>query len=230
MKTSMKAVWIGLAVGLLAVVSSQGAIYTYTSSPGEVIPDYNIITGTPGEWADQITVGDQPGLVLSDVTLTLNVSGGWNGDLYAYLSYTPVTGSSSLLTLMNRPGHLASTYGYGDAGFNGTILRDTVTLGNIESYGGNGGAALGAVAYKPNDGTDSFASQFGGKDANGTWTLYFADLEGASESTVLSWSLNLDVIPEPTHIALGIFGGVLALGGLVRSGRLRGWLSRPTAS
>ena len=228
MNTQRNAVWVGLSAGLLLGAASQGAIYS-SGALNEVIPDYNSTTSTPGEWADSITVGDLTGLEIADVTLTLNVSGGWNGDLYAYLSYTPVTGSGSLITLMNRPGYPANTYGYGDAGFNGTILSDAGT-GNVQNYGGNGGAALGAVAYKPNDGSTTFASAFGGKDANGTWTLYFSDLEAGSDSTVLSWSLNLDVIPEPTHIALGIFGGVLALGGLVRSGRLRGWLNRPTAS
>ena len=229
MKTSMKAVWTGLVVGLLSLGSSQGAMYTYTSTPGELIPDYNLITSTPGEWADQITVSGLSGLTIADVDVRLTLSGGWNGDLYAYLSYAPSGGGSYLVPLLNRVGTGSGsepqyTFGFSTAGFANVRMDDEGANGNIHGVAVPGSSPT--YSYTPDGGA---LSLFDTKNANGTWTLYLADLSSGSQSTVDSWSVDITAVPEPAHVALGIFGGVLALGGLVRSGRLRGWLSRPTA-
>jgi hypothetical protein len=54
---------------------------------------------------------------------------------------------------------------------------------------------------------------FNGAVADGPWTLYFADLSsGGGTSTLNSWSLNIEAVPEPVNVALGIFG--VLLGGL----------------
>jgi hypothetical protein len=56
---------------------------------------------------------------------------------------------------------------------------------------------------------------FNGSVADGTWTLYFADLSsGGGTSTLDSWSLDITAVPEPGTVALGIFGALL--GGLGR--------------
>ena len=64
---------------------------------------------------------------------------------------------------------------------------------------------------------------FNGSVADGTWTLYFEDLSsGGGTSTLNSWSLNIEAVPEPVNVALGIFGGLLLTVGLARR-----FVSRP---
>lgn len=66
-------------------------------------------------------------------------------------------------------------------------------------------------------------SGFNGSAADGTWTLYFADLSsGGGASTLNSWSLGITAVPEPVNAALGVFVLLLlALAGLkwTRSGK-----------
>jgi hypothetical protein len=57
-------------------------------------------------------------------------------------------------------------------------------------------------------------------NANGTWTLFLADLSGGDQSQLLNWGLEISVVPEPTTWALLGFG-VLAAGGGLLSARQR---------
>jgi hypothetical protein len=42
--------------------------------------------------------------------------------------------------------------------------------------------------------------------ANGTWEIYFANLRSGGGNPVLnSFTLNIEVIPEPVNAALGVF-------------------------
>src|SRR5213075_3123189 len=51
---------------------------------------------------------------LADITVSLDISGGFNGDLYAYLSH----GSTGFAVLLNRVGKTTSDpFGYSDQGF-----------------------------------------------------------------------------------------------------------------
>ena len=66
---------------------------------------------------------------VTDVNATLHVTGGWNGDLYAY-----VTHSSGFSVLLNRVGRRGTdAIGYGDAGFNVT-LDDQAANSDIHVY------------------------------------------------------------------------------------------------
>jgi hypothetical protein len=47
-----------------------------------------------------------------------------------------------------------------------------------------------------------------GHDANGTWTLFLTDLSGGEVTTLVSWGLDVSVVPEPATWALIIFGAV----------------------
>ena len=54
---------------------------------------------------------------ISEIRVNLSISGGYNGDLYVYLSHDGV-----LVTLLNRVGvKSGDAFGYGDAGFNITL-------------------------------------------------------------------------------------------------------------
>src|ERR1043166_3027919 len=99
----------GLCLSAKAAVYSSGAL-TYDSATG-AIPD-----GSSAGWTASHTFSGVTDLTITDVSVKLNVSGGYNGDLYAYLSYNGV-----LIPLLNRVGVTAtgggSRFGYSDTGF-----------------------------------------------------------------------------------------------------------------
>ena len=140
---------------------------------------------------------------VTDVNVTLNISGGFNGDLHAYLVH-----DSGHAILLNRPGKtLANPSGYSDAGFNLT-LDDEAINGDIHSYRqtlfGNPNTPLSGPltnAWAPDgreadpalvlDATPRTAtlSAFRGLNPNGRWTLFIADADAVYASTLVSWGL-----------------------------------------
>ena len=151
------------------------------------------------------------GSSLSAITVTLNISGGYNGDLYGYLSY-----NGTLVTLLNRVGTgsgnpIQAAFGFSTAGFNNVTLDDAATGGNIHNVQNPG--SLPTVSYTADGG--SLAS-FNGADPNGTWTLFFADESAGNTSTLNGWSLDITAVPEPINVALGIFVTTLVSVGVTR--------------
>ncbi len=208
MKSQTWAAILVLGTGLAA----RGALYTegpYTSgfANGGNIPD-----GSTAGWSDTRSVSDIPAnLTIAGVSVTFTISGGYNGDLYGYLSHGGV-----LVPLLNRVGmgtgsEPTFSFGYGDAGFNGVTLADGGANGSIHSYGGG---FVPSGTYSPDSGSLTFSGTFGGLNPNGNWTLFFADLSsGGGQSKLEGWSLNINaVVPEPVNVALGIFAGVFLIG------------------
>src|SRR6267154_2409717 len=112
-----------LALSLLA--GTEAAVYTY-GGPAYAIPDGNL-NGV----SSTIAVSGQIS-ALADVQVTLNISGGYNGDLYAYLSY-----GGALVPLVNRIGMgTGNVFGSSGAGMSVT-LSDSGSLGDIH-LAGNG--------------------------------------------------------------------------------------------
>jgi hypothetical protein len=219
-----------LALVLFVGTPAQAGIYTYSGS------SYSIPDGNPAGVFSQISVSGALSS-LSDITVSLNVSGGYNGDLYAYLSYDGV-----LVPLLNRVGVSAGNpFGSGDSGFNITLVSSG--YGNIHaaSAGGVGTPLSGtyladgqnisplsaASSFNANGGSITLDNTFQGMNPNGTWTLFFADVSaGGGTSTLNGWSLDITAVPEPVNIALGIFGGVCVAGLVVRSRPVRDRLHR----
>jgi hypothetical protein len=196
------------ATGVLTL-NVQAGVYSGT---GGSIPD-----GKPTGWATTVTVSGERS-VITDVNVTLSISGGYNGDLYAYLSY-----DGALLPLLNRAGKETGSgptywFGYGDAGFDGVTLADGGAMGNIHNYGGG---SVPTGTYSPDSGGLTFAEKFGGKNPNGTWTLFFADLSSGQQSTLGSWSLNIMAVPEPVNVALGVLAGLFLVVALARNKHVR---------
>jgi len=175
-----------------------------------VVPDANY-----SGFADtQPIIMASPFGTISDVKVTLNISGGYNGDLYAYLVH-----GSGFAVLLNRPGRTSGNlFGYGDAGFNLT-LSDSAA-GDIHLYGGNGGSTLSGV-WQPDgrnvapatvlgaDTRSALLGSFTDQSANGLWTLFVADFAVGDQSTLQSWGLEITTIPEPAMGVLGILAGAL---------------------
>jgi hypothetical protein len=222
----MKAI---LSMMLLAVAfNAPAAFYSYNFTDGftygGLIPD-----GNQTGWTDTRTLSGIADTQITGLSVTLNVSSEWSGDLYAYLTH-----GTGFIVLMNRVGIGTGsgpqfTYGYGDAGFNVTLSDSgAYAIQNYQQHSPNyneSGQLTGT--WQPNDGTTTFGDAFSGLDPNGNWTLFFADMSTGDRSTVLGWSLDITAVPEPTTWALAGFGALFFGAGALRWVRQRYvWLTR----
>jgi subtilisin-like proprotein convertase family protein len=211
-----------ILVALLNTFGLQAALFTLSSGTlNTAVPDGNV-----NGLQSTLTFNDAYFDNVTDVNVRLNISGGYNGDLYVYLTH-----GSGISILLNRTGRTgANSFGYGDAGFN--ITLDDAAATDIHAYGGNGGNQLTGTWQPDARNSDpalvlqiaprnAFLNAFNGLDANGGWTLFIADVSGGDVSTLVSWELDITAVPEPTTVALGVFGGMLALGGGLRAWRKR---------
>ena len=201
--------------------AQAGIIYNYGGSPFD-IPDGNL----SGVYS-QITVSGANASLL-DITVAIQISGGYNGDLYAYLSY-----GGALVPLLNRVG-VSSGNGFGAAGAGMNVTLSDLGPNNIHTAGdgvlGGTWRADGQTisptglpeSFSPGGGSITLDGAFGNMDPNGTWTLFFADVsKGGGTARLDSWSLGITAVPEPVNVALGIFAGVVLVVLVVRSRRVR---------
>jgi subtilisin-like proprotein convertase family protein len=208
---SIKHVFVALAWALSAGMAIGQTTTNLSFNVNQAIPD-----GSPLGLTLSTNLTGLSGNI-SDVTVSLDITGGFNGDLYAYLT-GPNGGFSVLLNRVGMgTGSGESSFGYGDAGFNITLDDAATGNGNIHDYQNVSGyaALLNGGTWQP-DGRDispqsspslfdstspsAFLSSFNGNNPDGTWTLFLADLSGGGQSTVLDWSLNIttEVVPEPS--------------------------------
>jgi hypothetical protein len=172
---------------------------------------------------------------ITQVRVSLNISGGFNGDYYARLVYGDVDGTV-FSVLLNRVGRTeALDFGYEDPSLN-IILADNGVNGDIHVYQtqvGYAGLITGGATFLP-DGrnidpasvvaTDSRTMPLGvfnGLNPNSKWTLYVdATTSGGDVATLNSWGLEFTggtaAVPEPSQWAM--MGSTALVGG--------GWLLR----
>jgi subtilisin-like proprotein convertase family protein len=218
--------WAGVALGQPFDYS-----FTFTNgfNNGGVIPDgtplgLTLATNLTGQFAPQQGT-------ISAVTVGLNISGGYNGDLYAYLAGP----NGGFAILLNRVGmsNNASAFGYSDSGFNVTF--SAASANSIQYYQNYTNPAGGMVSgiWQPEGvniapqspppafltaGQTAMLGSMDGHDASGTWTLFLADLSAGGQGTVESWSLDITTVPEPSVVALlGV--GIAGLGLMIRRRR-----------
>ena len=224
---TMKSLQRILAALLLAGMTAHGGVYYFNSSPNTGIPDAN-----PTGISDSISVSGLPS-VISGVRVYLNVTGGYNGDLYSYVNL----GAGTSVVLLNRIGTSggdlwgSSTAGFGDGSQtydnNGTWYSFLLSGVGTDVHGATGtsGSPL-TGSYQP-DGS-SFTT-FNGSNPNASWTIFFSDMAsggGNSSSTLVGWGLEITAVPEPSNIALGIFGASSMLVLVVRSRTVRSRVDR----
>jgi len=212
MKKTLLTITTVLLTAMLASATLSYVNQTLTygvGSGGLAIPD-----GSPVGVASQMNfTANNTGNQMINVTVGLNISGGYNGNLYAYL----ISPTGTLVVLMDHPGS-APFYAAG-RGMNVTIDGSAGT--SIQSATETAGQVLTGT-YSAMGSLSSIAAP-GGNDGtgNGTWTLFFADLtRGGGQSYLDSWTLNLTVVPEPVTLALGLFVAML----LAQAGLKRVWL------
>ena len=209
----------GGLMAFMALGDAQATIVVDQSSSlvsvNAAIPD-----GNPVGYATSQVFSGLNASAINNVNVELNISGGYNGDLYGYLVLQSADNSTTTSILLNRVGRTdASGFGYGTSGMDVTLSGDT-TQGYANIHGvqtpGAGPYLADGRTVDPNGNFAGAISTAGldilnGKNANGTWTLFLADLAGGDQSTLVSWGLTISVVPEPITWALGIFGGGLAL-------------------
>ena len=186
---------------------------------GTAIPD-----GNPTGLSDTRTIGS-PITSIDSLRVSLTISGGVNGDLYAH-----VTHATGFSVLLNRTGKTTlDAFGYDDTGFQVTF-DDTALNGNVHLYRdavvvAPGSPLVGTFApdgraVNPNDVLDTdvpsaFLTSFNGVDPNGDWTLFVADLAGGDAATLESWDIEFTGVPEPRATVLAM-GCLLLVGVAVR--------------
>ncbi|TAK99473.1 MAG: PEP-CTERM sorting domain-containing protein [Verrucomicrobia bacterium] len=210
----MKRILATMVLVLAALTSRADTVTTnWTLTSGNVIPDGNL-----AGWSDARVIGGISGNI-SDVNVSVNLSGGNNGDLYAYLVH-----SSGFAVLLNRVGRDGSSaLGYGNAGMNVTFDDSAST--DIHFYGGTG---IPSGSYQPDArnvsplssgsvlagaSRSAWLSSFTNQSANGSWTLFVADVVGGNGApTVTSWGLSLDLVPVPEASQWAMCGAMAVFG------------------
>lgn len=196
---------------LLATTGLCRAQDDVTFSSGTL--DVSVPEASPAGVSYDATFTTAPGGgTVEDLTVQLNVSGGFNGNFSAYL----VAPNGTQVTLLNQPGVSGSDpFGNMGSGFNITLadgnLAITDTLGTPGAVLTGTFAAVGSL------------SAVNGSVADGTWSLLFSDLgSGGGSPTVTGVTLNLITsVPEPANTALAIFGLMMAGGIGVRMVRAK---------
>jgi hypothetical protein len=118
-------------------------------------------------------------------------------------------GNTATEILLDYMGTSASNpFGSSGSGMNVTLSDSGTANGSIHNATG-----IPTGLWQP-DSANTLDGTFSGMTANGTWTLFLADMSvGGGTSTLVSWGL--DVVPEPNTLAL--FGlGLSALAFLRR--------------
>jgi subtilisin-like proprotein convertase family protein len=191
----------GLIVFKLASAASAAMVINNDWTVNTAIPDGSPVGITAYQTFQNLASGP-----ITDVTVDLNISGGYNGDLVGYLTLQDANGAAATEILLNRVGTTpANPFGSSGSGLNVTLSDSGTVNGSI-----HGATGIPTGTWQP-DSVNTLDNTFGGLTANGTWTLYLADMSlGGGTSILNSWGLNVSVVPEPAGVGL-IFG----IGGLV---------------
>lgn len=210
---------VSLAASSLLCLS---ALATQTNTPAAYTPGVEMTNGPIG-YTYTFNVTGATGVV-SDVSVDLNVSGGFNGNLYAYLDGP---GGSPMAILLNRVGvSSSSTYGASDPGL--AITLDGNASANIHDYASgsypvNGSgqvtgtyladgrnisptSAPGLFDTAP---TTSGLNVFNDTVANGVWTLFIANI-GSGGGTPSLNEVGITVLTAPEPGTWGLLGVGLA--------------------
>ncbi|HRZ37961.1 MAG TPA: hypothetical protein P5534_16560 [Candidatus Paceibacterota bacterium] len=143
---------------------------------------------------------------IQKITLSVDISGTWSGDLYAYLNM-----GGAHAVLLNGAGKTAENpIGYGDHGFqvrfgdaaaNGDIHQYGVTFSGSPPLSATGaltgtwapdGRATDPDAVLDTDLRAATLSTFKGMSAtNGQWTLFLADMVAGSVHELRGWELSI---------------------------------------
>ncbi|HEY4415728.1 MAG TPA: PEP-CTERM sorting domain-containing protein [Verrucomicrobiae bacterium] len=219
----MKSKLAAILLVMLGLAAARADTNTYSQTDNQVLADDN---GTG--WFTTLNVSGASA-ISTHLSVTLNITGGFNGDLYMYL----VNPNGDIAVLLNRVGLDGSNpAGYSDSGF--SITLSDISVNDLHYYQNdspqfNGFGQLtgtwaadgrevnsDASGFNPSD-FDTAPQTAGlgnllGSNPNGDWTLFAADLSGGpagDQSSIVSWSLQLESVPEPATGSMLILAGAL---------------------
>lgn len=161
----------------------QAATISYVGLPG-AIPDNNA-TGV----SSTATVSGVPGPI-SSVRVRVSATHTWVGDLSVRLT----SPGGTTLTLLDRPGVPASTFGCNNNNLANVLFEDGAP--NPEAVCDAAGTA--ATWPVSTAGPVNAFSTLAGQNANGTWTLTVVDSGGGDTGSLTGWELILDPAPVGT--------------------------------
>lgn len=211
--------------------ASGAAQFAITGTPHQAIPD-----GDSSGSVFELTVDSaEPDHYITDLDVVVDISGdaAFNGDLYAYLAWMAEDqgqpAAEGVAVLINRPGRDSDdAFGTASPGFNQVLFDDSALNGDIHEYAATlGGAFDSAVpfigAWQPDgrlvdpslvtagDPRTAMLSVFNGRNPNGKWLLYVADVSPGGQATLNEWSLRFTTVPEPgSSVLLFLAGGGMA--------------------
>lgn len=201
-------VWVPLLLAAAHPGARAATVWSETWTLGTTVPDNDLVGLT-----DTRTVALAPGLVVTGVSVGLTLSGGWNGDLYAYLAK-----DDGFAVLLNRPGRDAdSPEGSDTSGMTVTFADDAFAdlhtaiatmQGAVTGSWQPDGRAVSPATVLDTDLRTALLADFSGMNPSGDWTLFVADLNSGDQTKVESWTLNLSTtaIPEPSSLWLPVLG------------------------
>lgn len=197
---------------IFAVLKAQGAVieqYDF-NNVNQAIPD-----GNASGVSHTGTVPGSSGITeIGSVHVTLNISSDGNGSLYAYLEH-----DGRIAVLLNRIGRTATDLIGSDGQGLVITLNDSVAYADVHQAAGSpltGTFQPDARLVDPSQVLDTsprsaFLSAFQAQPATGDWTLFVANLESGSNSTLNSWSLQIVAVPESGVFSLCVALGLLGL-------------------
>jgi subtilisin-like proprotein convertase family protein len=206
-----------LGTGLCASLA-QVTVTNSFSNVNKAIPD-----GQPTGVADTrtLTFTNENFFEITNISVSLTIAGGYNGDLYGYLVH-----DDGFAVLFNREGRTTGNGpGYSHHGFNITLADTGKDLHFYQSFPfslNNDGQLTGTWApdgrnVDPGSVTENavpsaLLGSFKGSNPNGTWTLFLADMDYGERATLVDWGLAITAVPEPKPGALIGLGGLLLFG------------------
>ena len=119
-----------LGVLLASALAANATFYTTNWTVGATVPDNNY-----SGWVNSQSVAAPSGTIgAGSLAVTLNLSSGWTGDLFAYL----VNSSGGYAVLLDRVG--TGAFGAGAGTLNITLTNGAMT--SIHSFAGGTGTGL----------------------------------------------------------------------------------------
>jgi subtilisin-like proprotein convertase family protein len=117
---------LALLAAAQALVFSASAVTSSVSleNINHVIPDGNL-----NGYQSSMSLSGLENQI-TDINVTLTISGGFNGDFYAYLFH-----NNTISVLLNRPGkRAANSFGYGNGGFGADSSGNRFTSIGIRTF------------------------------------------------------------------------------------------------
>ncbi len=212
-----------LSLALFCASAASAATVTVTDGVVTTIPDGS----SAGVARSLVVSAGGESVVSAEVDVSISASAAsvaFIGDLYFYL-----TNGTQLAVLANRAGRTATApAGYSD-NQPMTVTFSTLGANDFHSYrlpltGSSTTALTGPLTgiWQPDgratdpgvvldtDTRSAGLGVFNGGPADGTWSLFVADLSTGASHQINSWTLRLETVPEPSTALFGLAALILA--------------------